>query len=142
VNLANIFGSATTRYFCIPQNDQLLQFRATIDDRLYKLRHCQDINGNVQKLPLFEPPLDVGALVAATASGLSLSSFLNDLDSPMPNYRFYYLLQKAHEVVAELKGLIQGWLSIKERGDMEALGLLHQQHGRSCTRWLLERYLT
>jgi hypothetical protein len=108
----------------------LVQLRATIDDRLFKLRHCQDINGNVQHLPLFDPPLDVGALVAATASGLSISSVLNDLDSPMPNYRFYSLLQKAHEVVAELKSLSQGWLSAKEKEDIEGLAILRQQHGR------------
>jgi hypothetical protein len=130
VDLPNIFGSATTRYFCIPQNDQLLQLRATIDDRLFKLRHCQDINGKVQQLPLFEPPLDVGALVAAAAAGLSISSVLSDLESPMPNYRFYQLLQKAHEVAAELKSLTQGWLSAKEKEDGEALGILRQQHDK------------
>jgi hypothetical protein len=129
VNLPNIFGSATTHYFCIPQNAQLLQIRATIDDRLYKLRHCQDINGVVQKLPLFDPPLDIAALVAATAEGLSISSFLNDLDSPMPNYRFYFLLQKAHEVVAELRSLLDGYLGAKEKEDGEALGALRQMHG-------------
>ena len=106
-----------------------MQLRATIDDRLFKLRHCQDINGAVQKLPLFEPPLDVGALVAAAALGLSISSVLSDLDSPMPNYRFYHLLQKAHEVVADLKALTQGWLSAKEKEDGEALAILRQQHG-------------
>jgi hypothetical protein len=73
--------------------------RATIDDRLFKLRHCQDINGVVQKLPLFSPPIDVSLLVQATAAGLSISAVLNDLNSPMPNYRFYFLLQKAHEVL-------------------------------------------
>jgi hypothetical protein len=108
----------------------LLQLRTTIDDRLFKLRHCQDINGIVQKLPLWDPPLDVGALVAAAASGLSISSVLSDLESPMPNYRFYFLLQKAHEVAAELKGLTQGWLTAKEKEDGEALSILRQQHGK------------
>lgn len=131
VDLPNIWGSATTRYFCIPQNPQLLALRATIDDRLFKLRHCQDINGVVQHLPLFEPPLDVGLLVAATAAGLSISSVLNDLDSPMPNYRFYYLLQKATEVVSELKNLTQGVLTVKEKFDGEALQTLRQQHGET-----------
>ena len=86
----------------------------------------------VQKLPLFEPPLDIAALVAATAEGLSISSFLNDLDSPMPNYRFYFLLQKAHEVVAELRSLLDGYLGAREKEDGEALGALRQTHGELC----------
>jgi hypothetical protein len=130
VNLPSIWGSATTRYFCIPQNAQLVALGVTIDDRLFKLRHCQDINGVVQHLPLFEPPLDVGLLVAATAAGLSIASVLQDLDSPMPNYRFYYLLQKAHDVVGELKSLTQAVLSAKEKSDGEALQVLRQQHGK------------
>jgi hypothetical protein len=67
-------------------------------------------------------------LVAAAAAGVSIASVLSDLDSPMPNYRFFQLLQKAHEVVAELKSLTQAWLSAKEREDGEALGILRQQH--------------
>jgi hypothetical protein len=48
----------------------------------------------------------------------------------MPNYRFYHLLQKAHEVVGELKSLTQGFLAAKEKEDGEALGILRQQHGK------------
>ena len=52
----------------------------------------------------------------AAAQGLSLSSVLNDLNSPMPNYRFYYLLQKALELCTELKALGNAFLSAKEKG--------------------------
>lgn len=48
VDFSNIFGSATTRYFYISDNGQLTALRATIDDRIFKLRHCQDINEAVQ----------------------------------------------------------------------------------------------
>ncbi|KAF3356037.1 Protein kinase DC2 [Verticillium dahliae VDG1] len=50
VDLPNVFGSATTQYFCIPDNPQLRAVRATIDDRLFKLRHCQDINGKAHEV--------------------------------------------------------------------------------------------
>jgi hypothetical protein len=124
--LANIFGFATTHYFNIPNNPQLLALRDLIDDRLYKIRHCEDINGNPISLALWDPPLDPAALVAAVAAGVSLSSFLNDLNSPMPNYRFYYLLQKAFELVGELKSMMSQFLSVKEKRDAEALQLLKQ----------------
>lgn len=125
--LANIFGFATNRYFCIPNNDQLSALRDKIDDRLFKIRHCQDINGVFRILPLYEPPLDVGQLVAATAAGLSLRSILNDLNAPMPNYKFPILLAKALELCGELKALGSAFLSAKEKGDSEALSVLRQR---------------
>jgi hypothetical protein len=122
VGLANVFGFASTLYFCIPDNPQLRALGEAIDDRLFKIRHCQDIEGVFRLLPLFEPPIEPGLLVQAAAAGLSISSVLNDLNSPMPNYRFYYLLQKALELCAELKSLGNAFLSVKQRTPLQAAG--------------------
>ena len=100
LGFANVFGFATSYYFCIPNNPNLEELGATIDDRLFKIRHCLDIEGRFRILPLFEPPIDPALLVQATAQVLHLGSVLNDLTSPMPNYRFTYLLQKAFELGA------------------------------------------
>lgn len=126
--LANIWGFATTRYFCIPDNPQLRAVRDTIDDRLFKIRHCQDVNGVFRILPLYEPPIDPGLLVAAAAAGLSLSSVLNDLNSPLPNFRFTHLLHKAVEMCKQLRKLGQAFLAAKEKNDAEALLSLQAQH--------------
>jgi ABC toxin-like protein/neuraminidase-like protein len=136
--LANIFGFATNRYFCIPNNDQLTALRDTIDDRLYKIRHCEDIKGVFRILPLYEPALDVGQLVAATAAGLSLRSVLNDLNTPMPNYKFTIMLGKAMELCNELKSLGTAFLSAKEKEDAEALSILRQQHDISIQNLMME----
>ncbi len=128
---ANVFGFASTLYFCIPENPRLEEVRATIDDRLFKIRHCQDIDGVVRKLPLFEPPIDPALLVQATAQGLSLSSVLADLDGPMPNYRFPYLLQRALELCAELKSLGAAFLAAREKRDAEGLARLRAKHERT-----------
>jgi len=138
VGLANVFGFATTLYFCIPDNPQLRALRDTIDDRLFKIRHCQDIEGVFRKLPLFEPPIEPGLLVQAAAQGLSLASVLNELNSPMPNYRFTYLLQKALELCGELKGLSNSFLSIREKGDAEALAQLRARHDSSIQTLMME----
>jgi len=138
VGLANVFGFASTLYFCIPDNPDLTALRDTIDDRLFKIRHCENIEGVFQQLPLFEPPIDPALLVQAAAQGLSLSSVLNDLNSPMPNYRFYYLLQKALEVCNELKSLGNAFLSAKEKGDGEALQRLRATHDRSIQNLVME----
>jgi hypothetical protein len=138
VGLANVFGFASTLYFCIPDNPQLRALRDTIDDRLFKIRHCEDIDGVVRHLPLFEPPIDPALLVQAAAHGLSLSSVLNDLNSPMPNYRFYYLLQKALELCSEVKALGNAFLSAKEKGDAEALSQLRARHESSIHNLVME----
>ena len=122
--LANVYGFATTHYFSIPPNPQLQQIRDLIDSRIYNIRHCLDIDGNPISYPLWDPPIDPAALIAATAQGLSISSFLNDLNSPMPNYRFRYLLQNALDLCAELRVASDQFLCIKEKRDTEALSLL------------------
>lgn len=115
-------------YFCVPRNPAIRDLRIQIDDRLYKIRHCQDINGITHKLALFEPPIDPGALVRAAASGLSLSSVLESISGPMPNYRFQYLLRGALEMVQELKSLAGAFLSAKEKLDSEAYQRIRAGH--------------
>lgn len=125
---ANIFGSASSLYFGIPNNPKLTGYWDTLADRLYKIRHCQNIEGVFRKLPLFEPPIDPALLVKAAAQGLSIASVLNDLNTPMPNYRFYYLLQKALELCNELKSLGGAMLGAIEKRDYEAIALLRAKH--------------
>lgn len=117
-----------TGYFCIPTNPQIADLRGLIDDRLYKIRNCMDINGKEQKLPLFEPPIDPGMLVRAGAAGISPSAIASDIDSPMPNYRFLYLLGKAFELCSELKSMDALVLAAKEKKDAEALSALTAKH--------------
>ncbi|EHK19265.1 uncharacterized protein TRIVIDRAFT_172252 [Trichoderma virens Gv29-8] len=119
-----LMGILKTTYFCVPSNPKLVELRNLIDDRLFKIRNCQDINGVVRSLALFEPPIDPGLLVRATAYGISISQLLSSTVGPMPNYRFQYLLQKALELCIELKSMGQTLLSIKEKKDTEALANL------------------
>ncbi len=128
VGFANIFGFSSSLYFCIPNNPKLLGYWDTIEDRLFKIRHCLNIEGIFRKLPLFQPPIDPALLVQATAQGLSIASVLNDLNTPMPNYRFYYLLQKSLELCNELKSLGNSMLSALEKKDNEVLTLLRAKH--------------
>ena len=122
------FGTAPTFYFCIPRNEKLLGYWDTVEDRLFKIRHCMNIQGIVRELPLFEPPIDPALLVKATAMGLDLSSALNDINSPLPCYRFSMLAQKAAELCSELKSLGGLLLSTLERKDAEELAALRTGH--------------
>ena len=111
-------------YFCIPENDRLLGYWNTVADRLFKIRHCMNIEGQVRQLPLFEPPIDPALLVRAQAAGLSIADVLSDINVPLPNYRFSVMLQKANELVAEVRNLGATLLSALEKRDVEALSLL------------------
>ncbi|MFN7962436.1 MAG: neuraminidase-like domain-containing protein [Thermoanaerobaculia bacterium] len=115
-------------YFCIPHNEKLLAYWDTVADRLYKIRHCMNIEGVVRQLALFEPPIDPGALVKAAAAGIDISSALADLNAPLPLYRFNVLVQKANEVCNDVKALASALLGALEKKDAEALSLLRQGH--------------
>lgn len=128
IEYANIFGFASTLYFCIPNNPTLMGYWDTLDDRLFKIRHSENIEGVFRLLPLFQPPIDPALLVNAAAQGLSIDAVLNDLNAAMPNYRFYYLLQKALELCNELKSMGAAILSAIEKDDNEALALIRAKH--------------
>ena len=111
-------------YFCVTPNNKLLQYWDTVADRLSKIRRCMNIEGVVEQRPLFEPPIEPGLLVRAAAAGIDISSLLNDVDAPLPPYRFTVLLQKASELCAEVKALGQALLSALEKRDAEILAQL------------------
>jgi Tc toxin complex TcA C-terminal TcB-binding domain/Neuraminidase-like domain len=113
-------------YFCIPQNDKMLSYWDTVADRLFKIRHCMNIEGVVRQLDLFERAIEPGSFVKAVAAGVDISSALADLNAPLPLYRFNVLLQKANELCNDVKALGAALLSAVEKKDGEALSLLRQ----------------
>ena len=116
--------SSFVPYFCFPPNDTLLGYWDTVDDRLYKIRHCMNIQGVVEQLPLFAPPISPALLVAAAAAGVDLSSVLSNTNAATPFYRFSFMVQKALELCAEVRSLGASLLSALEKQDAEALALL------------------
>ncbi len=120
----NLLGVGSALYFCIPTNEKLLANWDTVADRLFKIRHCQNIDGVERKLALFAPPIDPAALIQATSQGLSLGSILADLSSPPPIYRFTYLIQKTNEFCNDVKALGNALLAVIERGEGEELSRL------------------
>jgi len=124
----NLMGMGKDFYFCIPPNDKLMEHWDTIADRLYKIRHCMDIDGVERQLALFSPPIDPAMLINAAAQGISLGSILSDLSSHPPIYRFNYLMQKANEFCGEVKSLGSTLLSVLEKKDSEELGRLRASH--------------
>lgn len=122
---SSVLGTAIqTSYFCTPSNPTLSRYYDTVADRLYKIRHCMNIQGQVEQLPLFAAPIDPGLLVAAAAAGVDLSSVLGDMGAAVPHYRFTYMFSKAMELCAEVRSLGGAMLSAMERQDAEDMALL------------------
>ncbi|HUT72078.1 MAG TPA: neuraminidase-like domain-containing protein [Desulfatiglandales bacterium] len=117
-----------TLYFCIPANNELLGYWETVADRLFKIRHCMNIEGIVRELPLFEPPIEPGLLVRAAAAGIDLGSIVSDVSPSLPHYRFGTMLQKALELCADVKTLGGALLAALEKRDAEELSLLRSTH--------------
>ncbi len=115
-------------YFCVPPNDKLLGYWRTVADRLTKIRHCMNIEGVVQRLPLFEPPIDPALLVRAAAAGIDLTTALSDIDVALPIYRFRVLSLKATELTQEVKSLGASLLSALEKRDAEEVAAIRAQH--------------
>ncbi len=116
----SLFGIGRTLYFCIPPNDKLLGYWDTVADRLFKIRHCMDIEGVVRPLALFDPPLDPGMLVKAAAAGIDIGSIVSGLSQPIGPVRC--------QVLSEVRGLGNALLSALEKGDGEHMALLRQDH--------------
>ena len=120
-----------TLYFCVPKNDELLAYWDKVADRLFKIRHCMNIEGVEQQLPLFAPPINPALLVKAAAAGLDIGSVLADVSAPLPHYRFQVLAQKTTELCGELKGLGGALISALEKRDAEKLALLRAEQETS-----------
>lgn len=114
-------------YFCIPDNKQLMGYWTRVEDRMYKIQHCLNINGIAEPLPLFEPPIDPMELVRAAASGGNVSGVIGQLGQNLYPYRFKYVIAQAKEYVNMVNSLGNNLLSALEKSDGEALALLHNQ---------------
>ena len=65
----------------------LLSYWDTVADRLFKMRHCMNIEGVVRQPALFDPPIDPGALVKAVAAGLDIAGIVNNINQPVSTLR-------------------------------------------------------
>ncbi|MBZ5728803.1 MAG: hypothetical protein LAP87_27960 [Acidobacteriia bacterium] len=113
-----------TFYFKIPPNDTLLGYWTTVADRLFKLRHCQNIRGQALQLALFDAPIDPGLLIRAQNAGVDLTSVIADLTAGLPNYRFTFLYTQALDFVNAVRAYGALLLAALEKSDADQLAVL------------------
>ena len=122
--------SIMNAYFCIPSNTALLNYRETIDDRLYKIRLGLNLSGQPNELALFEPPIDPESATQAAARGSDVSAS-SSASQAIPHYRFSYLIQLAKNFAAEVNQLGNALLSALEKEDAEYLAMLRETQGKT-----------
>jgi hypothetical protein len=118
--------------FCVPENADFIGFWDRVEDRLFKIRHSLSLEGIFRQLALFQPPLDVRALVRAFASGgRDIGSLLSDLNRPVPHYRYRFMLERAKEMIGNVKDFGAALLAALEKRDAEQLAVLQTTHARN-----------
>ena len=120
-------ASRQIQVFCVPQNSHLLAYWDTVEDRLYKIRNCMNLDGIKRQLALFQPPIDPMLLVKARAAGLSLQDVLLGTSVDRSGYRFSFLIEQAKNFAAKVQNLGAALLDAIERRDAEKLTLIRAQ---------------
>ena len=114
--------------FCVPPNETLLGYWDRVEDRLFKIRHCMNIEGVVRELPLWQPRIDPALLVRAKAAGLEIDDVLALINEQPPQHRFEILLDRARQFTATAQQFGSQLLSALERRDESELTLLRSVH--------------
>lgn len=117
-------------YFCVPENQEFVAYWALIEDRLFKIRHCMNIDGVERSLALFAPPLDPRAVIRAVAAGGS-ASFAQAAAMQVPYFRFDTIITSAKSFTSVLSGLGGELLAALEKKDAEALSLLRNRQEKA-----------
>ncbi|AIZ40200.1 Tc toxin subunit A-related protein [Cellulophaga baltica] len=110
--------------FCVPGNKDLLDYYNRVDDRLFKIRNCMNMQGQRRQLALFAPEIDPRLLVRARAAGLSMDDILNSVSGNLPPYRFAYILERAKAFTSVVQSFGASLLSAIEKKNGEELTLL------------------
>ncbi|MDD1759635.1 MAG: hypothetical protein LUQ44_03425 [Methanothrix sp.] len=117
--------------FCVPENAKFIGYWDLVEDRLFKIRHSQNIEGVYRQLALFSPPLEPMDLVRAVASGAGIGGALADLNVAVPHYRYPIVVGMAKEMAANAISLGSALLDAIEKRDAEMLA--HIQNTQELT---------
>ena len=125
---AQVSDTVVQPYFFLKENELFTEYWDRVEDRLAKIRACQNIDGIAVPLPLFQPPIDPMALVNAAASGGGVAAAAAASTMAMvPEYRFSSQFAKAKEITGKLKGFSDALVGALEKKDGEELSMLQNK---------------
>jgi hypothetical protein len=115
-------------YFCVPENVNMNAYWTRVQDRLYKIRHCENIDGEKVPLALFQPPIDPMDLVRAAANGGNVMGTAGGQGKLSSHYRFSVMVDKARSFTSLVSEMGHALLSALEKGDAEQLAQIRASH--------------
>ncbi|MEM8907533.1 MAG: hypothetical protein AAGD05_06785, partial [Bacteroidota bacterium] len=124
-------GENIDQSFKVPTNNQLKSLWTTVKDRLYKLRHGLNINGERQMPSAFAPTRNPAGMLATAHSGNMNFDQNPGLEGDTPNYRFKDLFPHAQsmvETVIQFGSQLYSALQQKDNHQLQVLYATHQQH--------------
>ena len=124
VLLSSVPFNRINSYFCVPENTDFIKYWDTIEDRLFKIRNCQNINGVFRQLALFAPPIDPRAFIRAYSSGGANFGGASSFNVPIPAFKASYLIEKARLYISQVSNLGNALLAAIEKKDAEALNAI------------------
>ncbi len=114
--------------FCFPVNKDFMQYWDRVNDRIYKLNNCLDINGVKKLMPSYAPEIDPALLARMVAGGMSFDEIVAALNAQLPNQRFTFLIEKAKQFCNTVQSFGGALFAAMEKRDGEELTLLRATH--------------
>lgn len=124
----NYFDIDTDLIFCFPNNKDFIAYWDRVNDRIFKLNNCMDLNGVKKQMAAYAPEIDPALLARMVAGGMSFDEILAAINGQLPNHRFVYLIEKAKQFCGVVQSFGGALFSAIEKRDAEELTLLRSRH--------------
>jgi|GEM_PF-6593695 len=112
--------------FFVPENEELVNYWNLIDDRLYKLRNCMNIEGVERQLAQFQPPIDPRQIVERLGGDRHLLNVPEPVSEPPQRFPVY--IARAKSATQQVISLGQTLLRILESKDSADLAKTSRNH--------------
>jgi len=124
----NYFDIDSDLIFCFPHNKDFIAYWDRVNDRIYKLNNCMDLNGVKKLMPAFAAEIDPALLARMVAGGMSFDEITATIGGQLPNHRFVYLIEKAKQFCTTVQSFGGALFNAIEKRDAEELTLLRTRH--------------
>lgn len=124
----NYFDIDSDLIFCFPYNKDFIAYWDRVNDRIYKLNNCMDLNGVKKLMPAYAPEIDPALLARMVAGGMSFDEIVAAINGQLPSHRFVYLIEKAKQFCGVVQSFGGALFSAIEKRDVEELTLLRTRH--------------
>lgn len=121
------FSALNQNYFCQPNNPKAQEYFDLLDQRMFNLMNCRDIDGEIRALPLYQPRIDPFLLIKADMSGLNLRDLLSQ-EISNSGLKFSSQVPLVSELINVASGLNSELHSAIQQKESKSLESLREKH--------------